>query len=78
MRKLYVLLAGVLLILFAIKTNARPVTPDVANFTFTIDAPNINVSFTNTSAIGNEPGTRRAFWSFGDGSGEITGPIQFV
>jgi PKD domain len=76
MRKLYALLTGFVLTLFALTTNANPVTPDVANFTFAIDAPNNNVGFVNTSSLGNEPGDRRAFWSFGDGSGTMTPPLQ--
>ncbi len=74
MRKLYALLAGLLLSLASI--NAKTVTPDVANFTFVVDAPNNNLVFTNTSTIGSEPGERKAFWSFGDGSGQMTGPLQ--
>ena len=77
MRKLYALLAGFVISLVSISTaNAREVTPDVANFTFTIDAPNNNVFFTNTSTIGSEPGYRRAFWVFGDGTGQMTGPLE--
>ncbi len=76
MRKLYALLTGCLFTLFANTINANPVSPDVANFTVTIDAPNNNVSFTNTSTIGSEPGIRRAFWSFGDGTGHMTGPLE--
>jgi PKD repeat protein len=77
MRKLYALLAGLIFSLASISTaNAKDVTPDVANFTFTVVAPNNNVLFTNTSTIGTEPGYRRAFWSFGDGTGQITGPLD--
>jgi hypothetical protein len=76
MRKLYALLTGCLFTLFASTINANPVSADVANFTFTVDAPNNNVSFANTSTIGNEPGVRRAFWSFGDGSSTMTPPLQ--
>ncbi len=76
MRKLYALLTGCVFTLFAITTNANPVTPDVANFTFTIDAPNNNVFFTNTSTVGNEPGIRRAYWHFGDGVVQMMGPLQ--
>jgi PKD repeat protein len=76
MRKLYVLLAGSILALMTLPANARTLTPDVANFTFTIEAATSNVVFTNTSVIGNEPGTRRAFWSFGDGSGQWTGGLD--
>ena len=77
MRKLYALLAGFVISLVSISNaNAGTVTPDVANFTFTIDAPSNNVFFTNTSTIGSEPGIRRAFWSFGDGVVQMTGPLQ--
>ncbi|MBK7561648.1 MAG: PKD domain-containing protein [Chitinophagaceae bacterium] len=73
MRKLYALLAGVLMTLVL---QARTVTPDIANFSYIVDHPNSNVVFTNTSTLGNEPGLRKAFWSFGDGSGTITPPQQ--
>jgi hypothetical protein len=66
MRKLYALLAGFVMSLACINSaHARNVSPDVANFTFTIDAPNNNVFFVNTSTIGSEPGPRKAFWNFG-------------
>ncbi|MGB3007749.1 MAG: PKD domain-containing protein [Chitinophagaceae bacterium] len=74
MRKFYVLLAGFLLSLAAI--NAKPVTADVAYFTFTIDAPGNNVNFTNQTVLGTEPGLRKAFWNFGDGMGMVTGPLE--
>jgi hypothetical protein len=74
MRKLYALLAGLLVSLASI--NAETVTPDVANFIFVVDAPNNNVVFTNTSIIGSEPGVRKAFWSFRNGIGQMTGPLQ--
>ena len=74
MRKLYSMFAGLFIILLSNPSNATPVTPDVANFTFAIAAGN-NVEFTNTSTLGNEPGIRRAFWSFGDGSGQWTAPL---
>ncbi|MDZ4794959.1 MAG: PKD domain-containing protein [Bacteroidota bacterium] len=73
MRKLYALLTGFVLTLLATQASA---TPDVANFTFTIDAPNRHVVFVNSSVLGNEPGVRRAFWSFGDGSSTMTPPLQ--
>jgi PKD repeat protein len=77
MRKLYALLAGLILSLASItNADAKNVSPDVANFTFTIDAPNNNVFFTNTSIIGSEPGARRAYWSFGDGAVQMTGPLE--
>ncbi len=72
MRKLYALLAGFLLSLAA---AANPLPPDVANFTFTIDHPNKDVAFTNTSVLGTEPGVRKAFWTFGDGSNQWTAPL---
>jgi PKD repeat protein len=77
MRKLYALLAGFILSL-ASNTNAdaKNVSPDVANFTFTVVTPNNNVLFTNTSTIGSEPGIRRAYWHFGDGSIQMTGPLE--
>jgi PKD repeat protein len=74
MRKLYALLAGLCFALTAI--NATPPTPDLANFTFTIDHPNNDVAFINTSILGSEPGTRKAFWSFGDGTVQQTPPLQ--
>lgn len=77
MRKLYALLAGFVLILQAATTHARPVvTPDAANFTFTVNDEAKNVVFTNTSVLGNEPGRRAAHWTFGDGTGAWTGPLQ--
>jgi PKD repeat protein len=74
MRKLYALLAGYMLCLAS--ANAGTVTPDVANFTFTINAPNNSVAFTNTSVLGSEPGIRKAFWFFGDGSVRVTPPLD--
>jgi len=76
MRKLYALLAGILLTLPAITTHALPVTPDVANFSFNVNDETRTVVFTNTSTIGNEPGIRRAYWNFGDGSGVWTPALQ--
>jgi PKD repeat protein len=76
MRKIYALFSGLLLTLATITSNALPVTPDVPNFTFTVDAATRTVVFTNTSVLGSEPGARMAFWSFGDGSGVWTGPLQ--
>jgi hypothetical protein len=73
MRKLCTLLAGLVLAIMILPANARTLTPDIANFTFTVDALTNNVSFINTSVIGNEPGVRRAHWSFGDGSDQWTG-----
>jgi PKD repeat protein len=76
MRKLYALLTGFALALSALHSSALPPTPDVANFTFTVDHANKNVVFTNTSVIGSEPGSRLAFWSFGDGTSAWTLPLQ--
>lgn len=76
MRKLYALLAGFVLTLLATISFASPVTPDAANFTFTINHETRNVVFTNTSTLGSEPGLRRAFWSFGDGGTTWTPPLQ--
>lgn len=73
MRKLYALLAG-LFFAYAGNISAQPFTPDVANFSFTASATN-NVAFQNNSTIGNAPGIRKAFWSFGDGSGQWTAPL---
>ena len=74
MRKLYALLMGVCLSLTAI--HAAPTVPDAANFSFTIDHPNKDVTFTNLSVLGSEPGIRKAFWSFGDGTGLVTPPLD--
>lgn len=74
MRKLYALLTGLLLSLTAI--YSRPVTPDIANFTFLVDHPNNHVAFTNTSVLGSEPGNRVAYWTFGDGTSAVTGALQ--
>jgi PKD repeat protein len=74
MRKLYALLAGLCFVLTAVPAHAQQ-TNDVANFTFAVNASNNNVIFTNTSTLGSEPGVRRAFWSFGDGSGQWTLPL---
>ncbi|MGQ0738277.1 MAG: PKD domain-containing protein [Bacteroidota bacterium] len=77
MRKLYALLAGFVLTLLASTPYAQTVaTPDVANFTFTVNHATKHVVFTNTSTLGNQPGIRRAFWSFGDGTGTWTPPLQ--
>ncbi len=76
MRKLYALLAGLCFALTAsVPTHAQQPTNDVANFTFTVDAPNNHVIFTNTSVLNDAAGIRRAFWSFGDGSGQWTLPL---
>jgi PKD repeat protein len=74
MRKLYALLAGLYFVLTAVPAHAQQ-TNDVANFTFAVNAPDNHVIFTNTSTLGSEPGVRRAFWSFGDGSGQWTLPL---
>ncbi|HUP12215.1 MAG TPA: PKD domain-containing protein, partial [Niastella sp.] len=73
MRKLYALLTA---LLFCLVLPARTPSPDIAHFGFQVDHANKDVIFTNTSIIGNEPGIRKAFWTFGDGSGTITQPLQ--
>ncbi|HEX4877332.1 MAG TPA: PKD domain-containing protein [Chitinophagaceae bacterium] len=75
MRKFYALLTGFLFIVLSNQSLALPPVPDVANFTFTVDAANNNVVFTNTSVLGNEPGIRKAFWHFGDGTYQQTQPL---
>lgn len=75
MRKRIVLLAGIFLCLVG-NLSAQTVTPDVANFSFTVNAATNDVVFTNTSVLGNAPGNRKAFWHFGDGSVTQTGPLQ--
>ncbi|MCX6316372.1 MAG: hypothetical protein NTW29_03730 [Bacteroidetes bacterium] len=52
MRKLYALLTGLFMALLA--THATPLPPDVANFSFTIDHPNIDMTFINTSSLGTK------------------------
>ena len=76
MRKLYALFTGLFLTLLATKSDALPLTPDVANFTFTVDHDTKLVVFTNTSTIGSEPGLRRAIWLFGDGTAAMTQALQ--
>lgn len=78
MRKLYALLAGFLISLLATTAIARPATPDVARFTYTINHETKQVVFTNHSTLGSEPGIRRAFWSFGDGTGNWSPPLQGI
>ena len=79
MRKLYALLTGMLFVLVSNNQSLAQTIPpqisDVANFTFTVDADNNNVVFTNTSVIGSAAGGRRAHWSFGDGTGQWTLPL---
>ena len=76
MRKLYIFLVGLFISLAGSNISAQTVTPDIANFTFAVNATNNDVVFTNTSALGAAPGDRRAFWSFGDGTGQLTHPLQ--
>ncbi len=77
MRKLYAFLAGCIFILAGNNSaHSTPVSPDVANFTFAVNVPNLDVVFTNTSTIGSEPGIRKAFWYFGDGSSQQTPPLS--
>ena len=76
MRKLYAFLAGILFVLAGYQSLAQTTpTADVANFTFTVDAGNNDVVFTNTSVLGSALGGRRAHWSLGDGSGQWTLPL---
>src|SRR5690242_15789581 len=72
MRKLYALLAGLFMVLVGNNSSAQSVIPDVANFSFTVDAPNNNVAFNNLSTIGSLPGIRKALWTFGDGTSQWT------
>jgi PKD repeat protein len=76
MRKLYAFLAGILFFLANHQSLAQTIpTTDVANFSFTVDADNNTVAFTNTSVLSSLAGDRRAHWSFGDGSGQWTLPL---
>ena len=78
MRKLYALLAGLFMCLAGSNISAQISTPDVANFTFVVNAPTNDVVFTNTSVlsnVGTTPSLRRAYWSFGDGTGVMTPPL---
>ena len=70
MRKIYFLLACFL----TLQHIAIAKSPDAGNFTFSVDASS-NVIFINTSILGNEPGDRKAYWSFGDGTVAITGVL---
>ncbi len=76
MRKLYALLTWLFISLVSTSVNAQIQTADQANFTFSVNATTNNVVFTNTSVIGAAPGTRKAFWSFGDGTSQWTPPLQ--
>ena len=76
MRKLYALLAGLCFALSFLPAQAQNPVPDQANFSFTVDPATNNVIFTNTSVLGSLAGIRRAHWSFGDGSGQWTGPLE--
>jgi PKD repeat protein len=67
MRKICLLLT----IALGLLTKAK--SQDTANFNFTI-GPNFNVEFTNTSHLHGE-GPRKAYWSFGDGSTQMTPPL---
>ncbi|HSU28911.1 MAG TPA: PKD domain-containing protein, partial [Chitinophagaceae bacterium] len=73
MRKLYAFFAG---LIFCLVSNQTMATPDVAGFTYTIDATGFNVAFTNTSVLGSEPGPRYAYWNFGDGTTQTTGALD--
>src|SRR5437762_13611253 len=78
MRKLYALLAWLFISLAGTQINARQTIADLADFTFTVDATSNTVIFTNTSVIGTEPGTRRAYWNFGDGTTQSGGPLDNI
>src|ERR1044072_5530710 len=67
MRKIYLLLAFV-------TTNIllQAQTTPLVNFTFAVDAPPNTVKFATTSQILGE-GTKKAFWTFGDGTAAVTG-----
>lgn len=70
MKKLYSLVAGLFFALTAIKA-----TPDIAYFTFAVNNVTNEVAFTNNSVIGTEPGARKAYWFFGDGTFTQTPPL---
>jgi hypothetical protein len=76
MTRLYSLLAGMIMTWLCVPGYSRDLTPDIANFSFTVDPVTKNVVFVNTSTIGNEPGTRRAHWIFGDGTDQWTGALD--
>jgi hypothetical protein len=76
MKKFYALLAGLVVAIMCLPAHARNLAPDIANFNFTVDPSTNNVTFVNTSVIGNEPGIRRAQWIFGDGSSQWTGGLD--
>lgn len=67
MRKLYLLTSFILFLFY--KANSQ----DTANFIFTVNANQL-VSFTNTSHLHGD-GSRKAFWSFGDGTKQTTSPL---
>ena len=71
MRKIYLLL-----VLFVAQFSIASAQADVANFTFTVNAPTLTTTFANTSTIGIEPGERHALWIFGDGTSARTGISQ--
>ena len=75
MRKFYALIAGLVLCLAGSNISAQTGTPDVANFTFVVNAPNNDVVFTNTSTLSTSADYRRAYWSFGDGTVVATPPL---
>lgn len=69
MRKIYLLLAA---IFGSLLLKAQ--TTDNVNFNFAPDPLTNNVAFTNTTVLhGDAP--RKAFWSFGDGSTQVTTPL---
>src|SRR5215207_6571898 len=72
MRKIYFLLAC-----FLTSFVLRAQTVNNVNFTFLADPLTNNVVFTNTSVLQGD-GVKKAFWSFGDGSLAITGPLAGI
>ncbi len=69
MRKLYLLLA----LLFSINYLAGQTPPDAANFTVSFTGSGL-VVFNNTSVINDTLG-KKAWWFFGDGHKQKTGPL---
>jgi PKD repeat protein len=67
MRKFYLLLT----IFLGLFTQAN--SQDTANFNFIIGS-NFNVAFVNTSHLHGD-GIRKAYWSFGDGTRQMTPPL---
>ncbi|MCX8020341.1 MAG: PKD domain-containing protein [Chitinophagaceae bacterium] len=76
MRNLYALMTAVIFWLTTQPLRSQNVTPDTADFTFTVNHETKHVVFTNTSRLGNGHGIRFALWSFGNGQTAVTGPLQ--